>query len=314
MSLLQRIEAPSKLPDSLAVPGSKSLSHRALILSHHCPDPPVLDGLLNCADTEATHRGMAALGDGITIDCGNSGTTLRFLLGQAALLGETTHFVGDASLSRRTNASLLRSLEAAGVWIESRDDHLPISIRGPLQPGLFSVAAELSSQFLSSLLLALPFATGDSRIQLLGEVPSQGYVELTQQAAAHFGLMIEKTSDGFQIPGNQTAQGGLYPIEGDWSAAGLAGAFSIAMGQPLRLANLQRHSRQSDRALPQFLEQFGASVRWHDDGLSIHPGERLAVPYLDLRAQPDLLPPMAVLASLSPGPTRLQCSPGIRHK
>ena len=314
MSHWQRIEAPPRLPKSIEVPGSKSLSHRAILLAKRCSVPPQLTGLLWSADTEATHRGMDSLCQSTPIDCGNSGTSLRFLIGQAALLDQTTHFTGDASLARRDCQPLLTSLANAGVDVKSRSGRLPISIKGPLRAGEILVDPTLSSQFLSSLILALPFADGNSEVRLIRPPPSKAYVDLTVQTATAFGLRVDERSSGFFIQGHQSAENSSFSVEGDWSSAGLAAACALAAKQELRLTNLRNDSIQGDRRLIQIMEAFGVHCTWNDGVLLVRPTALRAAPVIDLRAQPDLLPPIAVLASLSPGTTRIQCSPGIHHK
>ena len=334
----------------LASPPSKSVTHRAFVLAARSAGPCRVHRPLLGADCRATLAVLAELGwrgrirlDGdvdfdpappvapaAALDCGNSGTTLRLMIGQAALLPFATTWTGDSSLRARPNGPLLAALTALGVHVEAERGRAPITVAGRLPDRSvrrLSLAGDLSSQYASSLLLALAQAAGRSSLNLLAPVASRPYLDLTVAVAAAFGLTIRVTggADGglvFQLPGDQQPRlpadqdgRGHFAVEGDWSGAAFVLIAAALTGTPLELSGLAADSHQGDRVIVTLLRRFGVHVAMASSGdLRVDGAVLRPAGTLDVGATPDLFPPLCVLAACAPGVTRLHGSAGLRHK
>ena len=322
----------------LAVPTSKSVTHRALLLAAQSEIPCRIHRPLRGADNLATLACLRALGaraddDGPDLvftptegwqppshplDCGNSGTTLRLLSSQAARLEADVTLTGDASLQARPNRALLQALEGLGVRTHSDGGRAPLTVCGPLQAGRASLPGQVSSQFASSLLLALAVTPGDSTLTLNAPVASRPYLDLTTRHAAAFGLRwsVDPFRGGLRclIPGGQRPRCSEVQVEGDWSGAAFPLLAGILTGRSVRLCGLDPHSAQGDRALVSFLRAFGQAVEWQGAHLVLSPKPLVAPGPLDLGATPDLFPALAVLAARAPGDVVLHGAPSLRDK
>lgn len=337
-------------PLRLAAPASKSVTHRAFLLAALASAPCRVHRPLLGADCRSTLAVLAGLGlrphlrpdgdvdfepaaatpPGGPLDCGNSGTTLRLMLGQAALLPFATTWTGDGSLRARPNGPLLAALRELGVGTRSTQGRAPITVSGGLSDAAerqLTLAGDLSSQYTSALLLALAQAVGSSRVRLLPPIASRPYLELTVAVAAAFGLTIhthERVDGGleFLAPGAQRPHlalddggRGHYAVEGDWSGAAFPLIAAALAEVPLSLSGLRADSAQGDRAIVALLRRFGVDVGVTPSGLVGVRGARLrAAERIDVAATPDLFPPLCALAACAPGTTRLHGSVGLRHK
>ena len=226
---------PPMSPPVLQAPPSKSLTHRALLLAALSDAPSVVHNPGLGADNRSTLGALAAWGARFEIDergpvpcvrfepfeprapeaaldCGNSGTTLRFLLGQAARFPFETTLTGDESLQTRPNGPLLAALLDLGATVDSRDTRAPVTICGPLLAGDMTLRGGLSSQFASSLMLALALSRGPAALRLLPPIASRPYLDLTLAVADDFrlGFEVEDTSEGgllVKIPGGRRPRG-----------------------------------------------------------------------------------------------------------
>lgn len=327
-----RIE-PGFVGGVVAAPSSKSATHRAYVLASQAERSARVLHPLVAEDTDATLRCLQALGahavlapnevrfepapltaPSAALSCGNSGTTLRLLAGQAARLSTPVALTGDASLRRRTSGPLLAALTTLGVQVTSQDGHAPFTVQGPLQPGTVRLPASVSSQFASSLLLALPFAAGPSVVELAAPVDSAPYLDLTHRMARQQGLRIEpeSTSTGLRFSVEPSRpHGGTLVVDGDWSSAAFLFVAGAITGAQVEVTGLDLESAQPDRAILGHLRSFGcptgtASVR--PDGVLRSPGT------VDLRASPDLFPCLSVLAAFANGTTRLVGGTQLRNK
>ena len=265
------------------------------------------------------------------LDCGNSGTTLRLMIGQAALWPFATTLTGDDSLRQRPNGPLLAALKSLGVAVDADQGRAPVRIDGPLPAAAsrreVALPGGLSSQYATSLLLALAQAPGPCKLELLPPVASRPYLDLTVTVAAAFGLSI-KVSDGpaggllFEIAGGQRPRlplhrsgRGHFSVEGDWSGAAFPLIAATLAGVPLLLAGLAAGSSQGDRAIVDLLRQFGVELTTTAAGeLALSGATLRAAGDIHVGATPDLFPPLCALAACAPGVTRLHGSPGLRHK
>ena len=207
----------------------------------------------------ATQQAIDAVKNGCdTCDCIESGSTLRFMIPVAAALGREITFVGRGKLPERPIGDYLRLLPEHGVKCES-DGGLPLKISGRLKSGVFELAGDVSSQYITGLMLALPLLDGDSEIVLTTELQSKPYVDMTVSVLKSYGVEINETNKGYFIKGNQTFSVQDYTVEGDWSQA----AFFLAagaIGGDVTVKGLDVHSTQGDKEIISVLEKFGAKI------------------------------------------------------
>jgi len=336
------------MPVTIAVPGSKSLSHRAFVFAALADRPCVVEGPLLAADTRSTLRCLRGLGarwelgptgdvafepaplraDGQTLDCGNSGTTLRLLTGLAATLPGEVVLTGDTSLRARPNGPLLRALRGLGATIDSADGHAPLTIRGPITGGEAGMPARVSSQFLSGLLLAMTRSAGTSRLAAAGPVASLPNLQLTIAVARRFGLGVQTEPSSLDDvrgdialtttgPAAPWLASGRFRVEADWSTAAFPLVAAAVAGVEIDLEGLDPNSRQGDRAIVEHLRSFGQDLRWLQPGprvLRLSPAARRSPGRIDVGQTPDLFPALCALAAVTPGPTVLDGAPGLRDK
>ena len=246
------------------------------------------------------------------LDCGESGSTLRFLVPVVAALGIPAEFHGHGRLPSRPMDVLLDQLAAHGVTVGERGVS-PLKISGQLQAGHYSLPGNVSSQFVTGLLFALSLLDEDSEIRLTSPLESAGYVDLTIATLEAFSIRIERTDNGFLVPGGQSY---IAPeklaVEGDWSAA----AFWLAagaLGSNVAVKGLHLPSEQCDRAILAFLTFFGAPSNYADGRVAVfHKDLRRCV--IDISQNPDLMPVLAIVAASAKGTTRIENAERLRLK
>ena len=320
----------SFLNGTVLVPPSKSFSHRAIICAALSGKESFISPIIFSQDILATIGGMKNLGAEIEIfengvkikdfkkpskkvfvDCFDSGSTLRFLIPVAAALGIETIFKRSESLAKRPIEDLLNALEKAEVKWEENDD-FSLKISGKLNSGEFSLPGNVSSQFVSGLLMALPMLDGNSTIKLTSKLESAAYVEITTEVMKKFGVLTEKIQDGFFVKGNQRYKSFYYNVEGDWSQA----AFFMAMGAlggSVGIKGLNKNSCQADKMIFNFLENFGADISWNEDEIKVNKSKLRAI-NIDAAEVPDLVPVLAVLAADAEGETTIKNVRRLRLK
>lgn len=325
--------SPATPRGEIRVPPSKSSAHRAILCAALSRGRSVVDYIDLSADILATLRAAAALGasvrphpGGVIIDgthtfrdrqaeiyCGESGSTLRFLAPIAAAGGLTCTFTGSGRLPERPLDTLLQLLREHGVACETDGTHsLPLTISGKLKGGTFHLPGDISSQYITGLLLALPLCEEDSEIILTSPLQSAGYVDLTLQMLSSFSVHVEKTQDGWRIPGGQAFRAHNLMVEGDWSAA----AFFLTAGAlngEVTVRGLNRRSMQGDRACKALLAQCGSHLRWSGDTLT-SKGFSLGAVDIDAGQIPDLVPILAVLGAYCEGDMRIYNAARLRLK
>lgn len=318
---------PSVLKGTISAPPSKSAAHRALICAALSKGPAGAAPVSDSNDMLATRAVLEAFGfpssrKGQSIafsanhpaqhifPCRESGSTLRFLLPVAAALGLEGEFTGEGRLPERPLEPLLSLMKAHGISFSG--EKLPLSLSGKLTPGLFELPGNISSQFISGLLFALPLLEGTSEIHITSPLQSAGYVELTIQILAQAGIKIEKIQEGFRIPGNQLYQPILLSVEGDWSG----GAFWICAGAlsgKIAVIGVNLASAQGDKAVIPILEEMGASVSIKQDTVIVIPSP-LHGCRIDAGPIPDLIPILAVTAAYAQGDTEFYNAGRLRLK
>ncbi len=222
------------------------------------------------AGREAEDAGPEIRRRPVVVDCGESGSTLRFLAPVAAALGVTAEFVGSGRLPERPMRILCDALRAHGCAVDG--NLVPFTVSGVLRPGVFEVAGDVSSQYITGLLFALPLLGGDSEIRLTSPLESAGYVEMTLAALRAFGVSVAETECGWRAPGGQTYRAPLtVAAGGDWSNA----AFwltAFALGGCGAMTGLDPNAVQGDRAAAALLGRMGAAVRWDGGRLCVDGG------------------------------------------
>ena len=315
------------------IPASKSQAHRLLILAALGETEVTLlcDGI--SADIAATMACLNALGavitekaegelhivpirtvpqEPVTIPCGESGSTLRFLMPVVGALGANAVFRREGRLPQRPLAPLDRELIAHGMTLREEGDLLYCS--GKLQCGDYTLPGDVSSQYISGLLMALPYVAGESRLTISGKRESAAYITMTEDALRLAGAKVEQTESGWRISGSQSY--GLpcrCTVESDWSSA----AFFLSIGalsrEGVTVAGLKLDSAQGDRAVLDVLRRFGAVVEEREDGILVRRGE-LKGTSIDAAEIPDLIPALAAVAAVAEGETLVYNAARLRLK
>ena len=314
------------------IPASKSQAHRLLIVAALGEGETRLrcDGISK--DIAATVACLKALGaeireeDGALLvrpirnlpagecrlPCGESGSTLRFLLPVVGALGARAVFVREGRLPERPLSPLDRELCAHGMTLKSEGALQHCG--GKLVPGDYSLPGNVSSQYISGLLLALPQLAGESRLTVTGPLESAAYVTMTEDALRLAGIRFDKHNDVYIINGTQKARlPESLTVEGDWSNA----AFFLALGalspQGMKVMGMDRRSSQGDRAVLEILRGFGAEIAEEGPDLLIRRGT-LRAQVIDASPIPDLIPVLSVVAAVAEGETRIVNAGRLRLK
>lgn len=324
---------PKPLSGDIAAIASKSDAHRCLIcaaLSSGTVEVAISD---ISRDIEATACCLEALGADIKrdkngvfkvkgiekvperplLDCGESGSTLRFLLPVAAALGVNARITGSGRLPERPLSPLKERLIEHGCGFSA--ERLPFDISGKLLPGRFELPGNVSSQYVTGLLLALPILNGDSEIILTSRLESAGYVDMTIRTLGLFGIEVTKLPNcgGYRVKGGQRY---ISPkrvrAEGDWSNS----AFWLtagALGNGISVSGLDMDSAQGDRAIFSLLEKFGAEIAQSADRFTVKPAVKRGIE-IDAAEIPDLVPILAVAACAAEGKTLIKNAARLRIK
>ena len=327
---------PARLSGTVAAIPSKSDAHRKLI----CAALSENGGFLplkapHCDDIQATLRCLEALGaaftqtaDGLRItpvtpqkhaalDCGESGSTLRFLLPVAmAVCGEIS-VTGSGRLPERPIGVLTDAMSAHGV--QFLQNHLPLSACGHLTGGIYEIPGNISSQFLSGLLMALPFCDSDSEIRLTTPLQSSAYVDMTLDTLRQFGADIRVFADDSGLLRYAVRAGRLHmpehlTVDGDWSnAAFWLTAAAVQPGAEITVTGLYPDSVQGDKAIADILQKTGANVTKGGDFCTVSCGTDAEI-RVSMAEIPDLLPILAVRAALGEGVTHFTNAERLRIK
>ncbi len=322
----------------VTLPGSKSYTHRALVLSSLADGESLLVHALRCEDTERTVRGLLRFGvetfwesDHIRvlgtggkfraseerIEVGNSGTSMRFLTALAALKKGITLLDGNERMRKRPIGGLLNGLRELGVraYSQKGNDFPPVIVEsGGLKGGTARIKGEESSQFLSGLLMVTPYAQSDVNIEVIGSLASKPYVDLTLDVMSAFGVNIRNKEDGsFFIKAGQRSLPRKYRIEGDASNASyFFSAAAVCKGR-VEVNNLNPASIQGDIHFLDILESMGCRVTRGKDRVQVQGGELHGIE-IDMNEMPDLVPTLAVTAAFAHGKTVIKNVGHLRLK
>ena len=316
------IKVHGTLKGEVTPPPSKSQAHRLLICAALAVEPcSIVCNSVN-DDIMATMRCLNALGarntfssgvfdvqpielvKGGTLDCGESGSTLRFLMSVAAVLGADATFTGVGKLPQRPMGALTDVLAAHGMAFERHtSDELPVTCSGTLQGGRFTLPGNVSSQYLTGLLFALPLATVDSEIEVTGGLTSASYIDMTIDALRTAGISVERRNNIFTIKGNQQYHmPERVVVEGDWSSAAFWVVAGVIGKQPVTVCGMNNESLQGDSAIVDHLRSMGAFITVEDDRVVAMPSHLFGTE-LDCMDTPDLVPVLSVAAAVAQGTT-----------
>jgi len=312
--------APGPLEGEIRAIPSKSHVHRLLLGAGLSASESTIPCRGTSRDIQATVGCLRALGADIReegegfrirpiprgdsreaeLPAGESGSTYRFLAPVVCALGRTARFCLCGELPNRPMEELWQVLEAHGAVISGKGTPC-VRVSGPLTAGTYAVRADISSQFITGLLYALPLLREPSEIVTQGHAVSRGYIRMTLDALACFGVEIKETPTGYSIPGGPMWTPPESPApEGDWSNAAFWLCAGAVNGRGITLTGLSRDSSQGDRAVLEILRRFGAEVHTQADAVTVKPGTLRAVT-VDAEDIPDLVPALAVTACAAAG-------------
>ena len=321
---------PSPLKGEIAAIPSKSVAHRMLICAALADGPTTLRIPKTSDDIDATADCLRALGAAITVnnedyivepiaqienipllDCGESGSTLRFLLPVAAAAADRCRFDGHGRLPERPLSDLTDAMKEHGVSFDG--EKLPFTIGGRLRGGIYRLPGNVSSQYITGLLLALPLCEEDSVIELTTALESASYIDITLSVLKTFGITVHCERNRYIIPGKQVFRSpGTLPVEGDWSNAAFFLA-AAALNNDIAMTGLNPNSAQGDRKIIALLEQLGA-VTQKDNGRLTLRSDELKGCTIDIQDTPDLLPVLSVAAAFAQGKTTFINAARLRLK
>lgn len=313
------------------VPPSKSDVHRAIICAAMANGVSRISPVALSNDIKATIGCIKALGadavlennvltvDGTNmyknktalLDCGESGSTLRFFIPIAAVGNINATFVGKGKLPQRPIGIFTEALPKAGTVCKT-EGGLPLEIKGQLKSGIFKIPGNVSSQFITGLLLALPILEGDSEIVLTSPLESVGYIAMTIRTMKQFGVNIQATEKGWHIKGGQTYKSCNYTTDGDWSQAAFFMVLGAVSGK-VTVKGVAKDSTQGDKKCAEILARFGAKVTQIDNEVTVEKGELKAIT-IDASQIPDLVPVLSVCAAFAEGTTKIINAERLRIK
>lgn len=331
--LLPTVSGP--IGAKVVLPGSKSLTHRALLTAALADGLSEIEGPLFCDDTRHTISALQALGAKIEVyaerifvkgikgspraaqcdlSMGESGTSLRFLVSVAALARGKTGFRGEGRLMQRPLQPLLDALQMLGAQIFWGINHTFVVIDGgKIKGGSVPVPGDVSSQFISSLLMVAPCTENGLEIQLTSPLISRPYVEMTIDVMNAFGVSIQRQKTGFAVAGGQPYKARKYGIEPDFSSAAYFWAAAALTGGHVISGGFSPNTRQGDRQFLDILKKMGCDIRLFGDSIEIRGGKLQGID-INMADIPDQVPTLAVLGLFAEGQTRISGAQHLRNK
>ena len=309
---------PSQLSGTIDIPSSKSLTHRAIICASLSRGRSIIRNVTFSQDIDATIAAMKELGtmifkyddyleiDGTTtflksnclINCKESGSTLRFMIPVSLICENNLHFIGEGQLGKRPLDPYYQIFEEQNIAYLYRENVLDLYIRGRLRGGEFKIRGDISSQFITGLLFALPLMEENSKIILTTPLESRGYIDLTLQVLRHYGVfIINNDYKEFIIFGHQMYKARDYDVEGDYSQAAF---FLVAnqLGSHVNITNLNPNSLQGDYRIVDIINSINDNQAINTDGKDI----------------PDLIPIIALMATQLEGVSQIKNVSRLRLK
>ena len=316
----------SKIKGIIDCPSNKSYTHRGIFLASLAGNNSKVENALLSADTKATIEACKKFGAIIEvnnssiivkepiktdikvpeIDTGNSGTTIRIAIGIASLFSEEITLTGDDSIQKRPMKPLLDALSSIGAKCSSIDGKPPVKIKGSIEGGDVRIPGNLSSQFITSLLITAPLTKNGINLNIEGDLVSKPYLDATIRTMREFGVSVQtvipykKYNISPQIYKNTT-----FNVPIDFSSLALLLAFTVLNGEDVIIKGSTGNLPQGDEAFIDFLKQLGVSVTINENEIKIKSPEKLEGGIFDLRNSPDLLPPLAILSLISLKPIEI---------
>lgn len=326
--------SPSKTGGEVFAPPSKSVFHRLIICAALCEGTSEIKPLPSSDDINATLGAVKSLGadieytdssviikgignfeassDAFKINCGESGSTLRFLIPVAAALGKKASFNGSGRLPNRPMDAYVPVLKEHGIDVKY-DGVLPFSVSGKLSAGEFRIPADISSQFITGLLFALPLLEGDSEIVFTTPLQSAPYIDITVSVLNSFGITVTPTESGFFVKGNQRYTPCNIVCEGDWSNAAFLLCAGAANGN-VTCKGLNLNSKQGDKKIVDILRRFGATCVERENEVIVHSDSLLHGIEIDASDIPDLIPVLCAVAACAECKTYIYNASRLRIK
>ncbi len=321
---------PVKPNGTISAIASKSDAHRAIIcaglsdtktnihISHLSKDIEATLGCIKRMGADFINKDnvyeitpIGQLAENPTLDCNESGSTLRFLLPVLSALGCGATFKGTGRLPERPMELIVDLLREHGNSFSS--SKLPITVSGKTTPGTFNIAGNVSSQFISGLLFALPLLSEKSVIKLTSKLQSSAYVDMTLDTLARFGVNIDRTENEFIVNANEKyTSPGEYIVEGDWSNAAFFMVLG-AIGGSVTVKNLDKNSCQSDKMILEVLSLAGVDYVVSEDAVTVKKSKIKPFDF-DVSQCPDLFPVLSVLAAAAVGKSTLYNAGRLRIK
>jgi 3-phosphoshikimate 1-carboxyvinyltransferase len=338
---MKEIQTRSSIDATVRIPGSKSITHRALITASLAKGESVLEEFLACEDTLCTVNGLQGLGVGISIKgerarvqgaggefpssgsgieifLGNSGTSYRLLLSTVALARGEYILTGTPRMHARPIGDLVKALNELGVEAScmEKGGFPPVSVKAKgIRGGKVEIAGDKSSQYVSSILLAGPYAEKDVEIQVTGRLVSQPYVEVTLDVMRSFGIPVNREGYRyFKVHSGQRYQPRNFRIDGDVSTASYFWAAAAVTGGKIRTENIYAQTtKQGDIALLDVMEEMGCRIE-RDAERVVVQGRELSGIDVDMGDMPDMVPTLAAIALFSRGRTTIRNVSHLRLK
>ena len=331
---------PGKLNGTIEIPPSKSYSHRAVIAAALAENgkKSKIDNLKFSVDITTTtdimenwgaeierfESALEIIGNGGKVaprdkyvQCNESGSTIRFLIPVGITSENELIFDGKGKLVDRPLDSYYRIFDKQGLKYETTGGKLPLTVNGKLKPGNYEIDGNISSQFITGLLYALPLLEGDSKLIINKNLESKGYVDLTLEILKLAGIeIVNNDYKSFDIRGNQTYKPFDYTVEGDYSQVAfwiVAGIISANRDNEVKCLHVNKNSLQGDREIIEIVTRMGAKLEIFDDYVIVKPSKTKGT-VIDISQCPDIGPVLTVLAALSEGETRIINGERLRIK
>ncbi len=334
---MDRTVTQSTVSGETQAPPSKSYTHRAILAAGYA-DGATIESPLISADTRATMRAVEAFGGSVeqqdgklvvdgfdgtpdvpadVIDCANSGTTMRLVTATAALAAGRTVLTGDESLRSRPQGPLLQAIDQLGGRAESTrgNGQAPLIIGGPITGGSVAIPGDVSSQYITALLMAGAVTDAGIDITLQTELKSAPYVDITIEVLDDFAVTARRTGRGFSVAGFQQYSTDSYTVPGDFSSLSyLLAAGALAATDSLTVTGVYP-SAQGDQAIVDILSEMGATLSWDKSAgvIEISQSDLQGIE-VSVADTPDLLPTIAVLGAVADGTTTITDCEHVRYK
>ena len=323
----------AKISGKIVCPSNKSYTHRAVFLASLTKGESTIENILHSADTKATIEACKKFGAKInengnnlvinsdssihasTIDAANSGTTIRMATAIASLADGKSTLSGDASLNQRPMKPLLDALESIGAKCSSNDGKPPVEVSGIIKGGELSILGNISSQFISALMIAAPLSQNGIILNIEGDLVSKPYLDATISIMKKFGVDVKT-----EIPykkysiNNQTYNSSSVTIPSDFSSLALLLSASVLIGDNLQIEATLSDLPQGDEYFIEILKKLGADVDIKGNIITVKSPEKLDGGKFDLSNTPDLLPPLSILALKTTNPIEIFNVKHARYK